>query len=72
MMYIKELEAVRPNRPAGSENSVLREAAGRLDEGMGTGWSKSKIAFNTSLKYCGGWLHERRAWFETRLQRSSP
>jgi hypothetical protein len=36
-MYMKELGAVRPNRLAGSENSVLREAAGRFDEGMVTG-----------------------------------
>jgi hypothetical protein len=43
IMYINELEAVHPNRPAGSENSVLREAAGRLDEGMITGWSKMKL-----------------------------
>ena len=38
--YIKELETDHPSRPAGNENGVLREAAGRLDEGMGTGWSK--------------------------------
>ena len=34
IMYFKSLEIDHPSRPAGNENSVLREAAGRLDEGM--------------------------------------
>ena len=38
IMYIKGVEDDRPKRPAGNENRVLREAAGRFDEGMVTGW----------------------------------
>ena len=36
-MQIKELDTHRPTRPAGNENRVLSEAAGKLDEGMARG-----------------------------------
>jgi len=44
IMYIKEIEDDLPNRPAGNENRVLREAAGRFDVGMVTGWSKGQLS----------------------------